>query len=758
MQALPRSPPVLFLEVTLGPGSLYPMPISILPLVFRVSLALSVCAAVSALAAPRVLPEGKLPDDVRLEPLKDLDGYFPFTPPASKGEWEKRAERVRRQMLVSQGLWPLPTRTPLNAVIHGKVDRGEYTVEKVYFESTPGFFVTGNLYRPKNATGKAPAVLFAHGHWEDARLTESTDAELRGELAEGAERFEQGGRSRFQSMCVQLARMGCVVWQWDMLGNSDAQQLSMQLVHRFAKQRPEMNMTENWGLFSPQAEAHLQSVMGLQTWNSIRSLDFLLSLPEVDPDRIAMTGASGGGTQTMLLGAVDPRVKLSFPAVMVSTSMQGGCTCENACLLRVGTGNVEFAGLFAPKPQGMTCANDWTKEMSTKGFPDLKQLYSLLGAPNNVMLKRGEHFPHNYNAVSRSAFYTWLNRHFKLGQKEPVIERDYEVLPRAQLTVWDEQHPAPKAADPAFERQLLRGLHEDAQKQLAAEQATPDRFRQTYGAAFDIVLDSRPAMAGDADWKRVSQSERAAWTEAAGLLRNKRYHEEMPAVLCLPKQANGHTVVWLSGEGKSVLYAADGSLQPAVQKLVEAGVTVLGVDLLYQGESLADGKPLTRTPRVKNPREAGPFTFGYNDAVFVQRVHDVLTAVTFAKKGESSAKRLTVVGLDGAGPWVAAARAQCGAAIDQAVIDTGGFRFGKVLDLQDPNFLPGGAKYGDLPALLALGAPGRTWVAGESGETLALAQAQYQAQKADQNLTRFTGGAPEVRSAAVAWLLAESGK
>ena len=734
------------------------MTISILPLVFRVSLAWSIFAAVSAMAAPRILPEGKLPDDVRLEPLKDLDGYFPFTPPSSKAEWEPRAERVRRQILVSQGLWPLPTRTPLNAVIHGKVDRGEYTVEKVYFESTPGFFVTGNLYRPKNATGKVPGVMFAHGHWEDARLTESTDAELRGELAEGAERFEQGGRSRFQSMCVQLARMGCVVWQWDMLGNSDAQQLSMQLVHRFAKQRPEMNMTENWGLFSPQAEAHLQSVMGLQTWNSIRSLDFLLSLLEVDPDRIAMTGASGGGTQTMLLGAVDPRVKLSFPAVMVSTSMQGGCTCENACLLRVGTCNVEFAGLFAPKPQGMTCANDWTKEMPTKGFPALKQLYTLLGAPNNVMLKRGEHFPHNYNAVSRSAFYTWLNRHFKLGQKEPVIERDYEVLPRAQLTVWDEQHPAPKAADPAFERQLLRGLHEDAQKQLAGEQASPERFRQTYGAAFDIVLDSRPAMAGDADWKRVSQSERATWTEAAGLLRNKRYHEELPAVLCLPKQANGHTVVWLSGEGKSALYAADGSLQPAVQKLVEAGVTVLGVDLLYQGEFLADGKPLTRTPRVKNPREAAPFTFGYNDAVFVQRVHDVLTAVAFARKGESPAKRLTVVGLDGAGAWVAAARAQCGAAIDQAVIDTCGFRFGKVLDLQDPNFLPGGAKYGDLPALLALGAPGRTWVAGESGETLALAQAQYQALNAGQNLTRFTGGAQDLRPAALAWLLAETAK
>src|SRR5256885_5703126 len=352
----------------------------------RLSFALSILASVTAPASPRALPEGQVPDDIRLAPLKDLDGYFPFTSPKSKAEWDKRAERVRRQILISQGLWPMPTKTPLNPVIHGKIDGGEYTVEKVYFESVPGFFVTGNLYRPKNVTGKAPGVLFAHGHWANARLTETGPAELRREIADGEERFEQGGRSRFQSMCVQLARMGCVVWQWDMLGNSDSQQLSMKLVHGFAKQRPEMNTVENWGLFSPQAEAHLQSVMGLQTWNSIRSLDFLLSLPEVDTSRIAITGASGGGTQTMLLAAIDPRVTLSFPAVMVSTAMQGGCTCENASLLRVNTGNVEFAGLFAPRPQGMTTANDWTKEFSAKGFPELQKLYSTLGAPKNVML------------------------------------------------------------------------------------------------------------------------------------------------------------------------------------------------------------------------------------------------------------------------------------------------------------------------------------------------------------------------------------
>ena len=343
-------------------------------------------------AGPRALPAGQRPDDLRLQAPKDLDGYFPFQPPESKEAWDRRASQVRQRILVSQGLWPMPTKTYLKAQIYGRIDRVDYTVEKVHFESAPGFFVTGNLYRPKKAAGgKAPGVLFAHGHWADARLSQANDSELRNEIATGQERFLEGGKSRFQSMCVQLARMGCVVWQWDMLGDSDSQQLSRQLVHSFAKQRPEMNTTENWGLFSPQAETHLQSIMGLQTWNAVRSLDFLLELPEVDPQRVAITGASGGGTQTMLLAAIDPRISLSFPAVMVSTAMQGGCTCENASLLRVGTGNVEFAGLFAPKPQGMTTADDWTKEMSTKGFPELKRLYGLLGAPNQVMLQRGEH-------------------------------------------------------------------------------------------------------------------------------------------------------------------------------------------------------------------------------------------------------------------------------------------------------------------------------------------------------------------------------
>ena len=678
---------------------------------------LSLCAHADG---PRALPPGKLPNDVRLQPLKDLDGYFPFTPPASKADWAKRAERVRRQILIAEGLWPMPTKTPLNAVIHGRIDCGEYTVEKVYFESAPGFFVTGNLYRPARINGKAPGVLFAHGHWKDARLSEAGDAELRGEIASGQERFEEGGRSRFQSMCVQLARMGCIVWQWDMLSDSDSKQISAEIVHRFAKQRPEMNTTENWGLYSPQAEAHLQSIMGLQTLNAVRSLDFLLSLPEVDPDRIAMTGASGGGTQTFILSAIDPRVKLAFPAVMVSTAMQGGCTCENASLLRVNTGNIEFAGLFAPKPLGMTTANDWTKEMSTRGFPELKQLYTLLGAPNNVMLHRGEHFPHNYNAVSRSAFFGWLNKQFKLGFKDPVIERDYHPLSRAQLTVWDAQHPAPGEKGDDFERKLLRWLNDDAQRQIAGAAKSPEDYRKLVGGALDVVIGRAFADAGEVVWEVTQNTDRGSWTENTGLMRSKTYGEELPAVLAQPKDWNGTTTIWVSSEGKAGLFAADGTLKAEAQKLVTAGASVLGVDLLYQGEFLADGQKLTKTPRVKNPREAAGYTFGYNSALFAQRVHDILTVVQFAKTQERPGKHIDLVGIDGSGAWVAAARAVCGDAVDRAVIDTQGFRFGKVLDLQSPDFLPGGAKFGDVIGMLAIGAPGRLWLADDGGNAAML--------------------------------------
>jgi dienelactone hydrolase len=688
-------------------------------------------------AGPRVLPEGKLPADARLAPPKDLDGYFPFAPSSSVEQWNRRATVLRRQMQVALGLWPMPQPTPLRPVVHGKVERDGYTVERAYFESFPGFYVTGSLYRPTGKSGKLPVVLCPHGHWADGRFHDMGRDAVRREIVNGAERFEEGGRSPLQARSVQLARMGCIVFFYDMIGYADSKQLSFELAHGFAKQRPEMNSPNQWGLYSPQAESRLQSVMGLQTYNSIRTLDFVASLPDVDMSRVAVTGASGGGTQTMILGALDPRPSVIFPAVMVSTAMQGGCTCENCSLLRIETGNVEFAALFAPKPQALSAADDWTREMQTKGFPELKRHYQLLGAPDHVSLKATIHFGHNYNYVNRAAMYSWFNQHLKLGLPEPIVEEDYKRLSREEMTVWDATHPAPPSG-PELERNLLRHWHEDAERQLAAAQPrdaeTLAKFRDLVGGGWQAILGRELPAAKEVALEQSKKLERDQFTCVAGLLRNQTRGEELPIAFLQPKSWNGRVVVWLSASGKSGLFQDAETPRKEVAELLAQGIGVLGVDLLYQGEFLADGKPLTETPRVRNPREFAGYTWGYNHTIFARRVHDVLNVLAYVRGFEKSTQRVDVVALDETAAIAIAARALARDAVDSLIVDTQGFRFASVRDLRSPNFLPGGAKYGDLPGLLALGAPGKVWIAGEGAELPGLVRDAYAAAGSAKNL------------------------
>ncbi|MEP6671460.1 MAG: acetylxylan esterase [Chthoniobacter sp.] len=664
------------------------------------TLALVLGCSTFAADIPRVLPSGEVPKDVRLEPLKDLNGYFPFTPPKSREAWAPRAEEVRMQVRVALGIWPEPTRTPLNAVVYGKVEGDGYTIEKVYFESMPGFFVTGSLFRPR-VEGKHPAVLCPHGHWTDARFIVRGDAEMKKELESGGERFLESGRSMFQSLGIQLARMGIVAFVYDMLGNSDSLQISRELAHGFAKQRPEMNTVENWGLFSPQAETRVQSIAGLQTWNSIRIIDFLTTLPDVDASRIGCTGASGGGTQTLLLSVVDPRVTVECPAVMPSTAMQGGCTCENASLLRVGTGNIELVATFAPKPLGMTAANDWTKELETKGFPELQKHYALMGAPQNVALWAHLNFGHNYNIVSREHIYGWFNEHFHLGlSPEKLKEQEHPVLPREQMTVWDEQHPQPPKGDD-FERKLLRWWDDDARSQLVK---APEVFEKIARPAWKTIIgwtERNVDDTGAGQMKKVAVSGQGKSYLAFVWMMQPKDGSKLPVLGIDPPKGNGRVVLWLSERGKAGLFSEGTELRPEVCRLLEAGYKVVGADLFEQGEFLPDGKTITQTRRVQNPREAACFTFGYNRALFAQRAADVCDLLAGLSHSKEPTGR-SVVALDGTGPLAAAALAVFTDSIDKAVINTGGFRFGKVLDLQSPDFLPGAAKYGDIGGALAL--------------------------------------------------------
>jgi len=617
------------------------------------------------------------PRDRRFEKQINYEGYFPWTPPSDLKAWEKRREIVREQLLVSQGLWPMPPKTPLEPTIHGAIERDGYVIKKVFFTSLPGHYVTGNLYMPTGKTGRLPAILSPHGHWANGRFFEANEKAVDTEIKSGAEKWREGAKYPLQARCAELARLGCVVFHYDMVGYAD----SIGIKHRE-------------GFTDVDNEMWLTSFMGLQTWNSIRALDFLISLPEVDPARIGVTGSSGGGTQTFILGGVDDRPAVLFPAVMVGTAMQGGCICENCSILRVGTGNIELAGLIAPRPLGMAAADDWTKDIEKKGLPELKALYKLYGKESDVMAKAFKQFPHNYNQVSRELMYNFFNKHLKLGHKEPIAERPFKPVPPKELSVWDSSNPMP--SDAADATQVRTYFKNAAKKQMQVVAAGPgdDAVRKVVGPALRaMITDSLPGPKDVIDVVPNKKVDNPAWIVRDYVLSRKGQGEAVRAQGICGKNFAGPVLVWVHPDGVDSLWK-DGQPHPAALKWLEADGGILAVDCFRTGSTANEKRPAI------HPGYAG-YTFGYNRPLLAERVHDVLTALAVAKH-HSSTTTLSLIGFNEAGPWALLAAGLCDGVLSKTAVDLNGFRFESVNSMSDEMLLPGALRYGGLPSFARL--------------------------------------------------------
>lgn len=693
------------------------------------------------LAAATLLFGGNaLASDPRLEQLVNLRAdRFPFTPPESVDDWEERSAAVRRQVLVAAGLWPMPERPEPHAEVLRKVERDGYTIEAVRLESFPGHYVTGSLYRPvAPSETPRPAVLCPHGHWSQGRFHAFKDDELAEQIKIGAERYEAGGRTPLQARCVTLARMGCVVFLYDMLGYGDSRQVSLQAIH--APSEESILTAENaWGFYSTQAELRMQNPLGVQTYNSLCAFDWIESLPNVDPKRIGVTGASSGATQTLMLCAVDDRPAVAFPVVMVSTAMQGGCGCENACCLRLGTSNVEFAALMAPRPLGMASADDWTRNTAEDGYPELRKLYALLGVPDHVMHASLIQFPHNYNYASRAAMYPWLDRWLVLKAGELAVETDYvSVTPdeiRSVATIDD------AAIDRGHEVALMKAI--DAKSAEAFAKLTPtddkslSRYKNTVGKALHVLLDGAERSLEGVKVSAVDKQRSDGHSIVTLSITGGETGGELPALARLPRNVETIAVV-ASAAGKAAIGPADTLPTELAAALLKQGIGVVGVDLFAQGElATADG-PLTEMPVVPGQRPVAALTYGYNRTAVAHRASDLLASIAAAKTLQPSIKKVVVVAEPEAAPYAVAALAMAGDAVDGAVVDTGGFRFGDLRSWRDPNFLPGAVKYGDMTGLLALGAPRTTILLSEpADDTPSIATQAYAAAGAADRLIRL---------------------
>ncbi|MCB1078924.1 MAG: prolyl oligopeptidase family serine peptidase, partial [Verrucomicrobiae bacterium] len=329
---------------------------------------------------------------------------------STKAEAEAYVKDVRER--IAKAFAPMPkVKTPLNAKVTGTLDRDTYTVEKVIFESRPKFFVTANLYLPKDRKGKVPGVVGTCGHSDN------------GKIAEAYQSFAQG-----------LARMGTACLIYDPIGQGERSQYldeDRKLIYK--------GTTHQHNMAGNQMELVGEFLGSWRAWDGIRALDYLLSRPEIDPRHVGVTGNSGGGTMTTWLLGVESRWTMGAPACFVTTwrrNLENELPQDNEqCPPRsmaLGLDHDDYLAAMAPKPIIILAKEQdyFDARGAEETHARLKRLYGLLGAEDRVQLHIGP-TTHGYSQENREAMYRFFNSvtHASDAQVEPTItvEKDPDL-------------------------------------------------------------------------------------------------------------------------------------------------------------------------------------------------------------------------------------------------------------------------------------------------------------------------------------------
>jgi dienelactone hydrolase len=567
-----------------------------------------------------VLPSAR-PGDRRVTEIHGVNTHYFLRAYESRSQWEARRVVLRKQILSSAGLNPLPPRTPLNARIARHIENEFASIDTLLIDTLPGFHLGANLYSPLKPKKKMPAVLVPHGHWKNGRVENKPEYSV-------------------PALAMNLARQGYVVLTYDMIGYND----TTQLPHDF---------------ITPEGQLWSYTPLGLQLWNSMRALDYLLSLPGVDQNRVAATGASGGGTQTFLLTAVDDRIRYSAPVNMISAYMQGGDPCEEAPGLRLDTFNVEIAALTAPRPMLMvSCTKDWTKHTPEEEFPALRNVYKLYGHEDRA---HNAHIDaeHNYNAESREAVYRFLARHMqpRLATTELKDREIGEIRPDDLLA-----HPdpnAPGSLQPAQLFQQWKAISREQTEAIQDKEELRERLRLVLRAEYPHNVESAI--------------------------------DESIVALTRPEAGDRVLGFWRPGKRDPVIVAHPGGIDRARESSLVKGL-LQSDRAVFLLENFQAG--VERVQATYNDRNF----YGYNLSNSAIEVQNILTALAFVKAHATGKPQIIGVGSAGVPTLFAAAVAPVES---ELIVDINGFA-GTDEDFKNTFFVPGIQRAGGLQAALRL--------------------------------------------------------
>jgi dienelactone hydrolase len=532
-------------------------------------------------------------------------------------KWQARREMLSTLLRVGAGLYPQSPDNPLNVRRSPQIGEEGYTVEAVLFESFPGFYSAGSLYLPEGE-GPFPALIHAHGHKPGGR-------------------FQEDDMFGVQSASVHLARMGVVVFAPDMLGFND----SLQFGHR--ELEPVFQL---WGL----------NAMGLQTLTNQRSIDFLESLPEVDPERIGIMGWSGGGDQTIVAAALDDRIKVSIPMVTTSANTQSTCACGNQPGLRHATDHVEMTAMAAPKPLLLvSCTGDYTWETPEIEFPAIQAVYKLYGAQDKAENAHIEYDWHNFSPGSRRAVYEFVKRVWSL--QAPVEEGRFTTVEPRQLRFFPNDELPKEAADP---EQLLSNWKAFVVDALRHDQQRED-FESVYRRGLRLVLGVELPAADEIKFREGTDND--------VYLHRRGRRDRVPVRI-------------QRGEGPiTLIVSADGSVPESAWSLPG---TVAAVQV-FSGPRAAEELALFRS-------------FHLTDAAL--KVQDILTAMIFLRREYPDAE-FRLVGLGEAGLWSLLAAAIDGD-VDYTIADVDQFASEEDAAYLERLDIPGLRRLGDFRTVLKL--------------------------------------------------------